>query len=241
MKGKKMSTIIKAVSKNLDLSQNMPLKDLIYEAFRKTVILGEIPAGERINEKEFSENMNISRTPIRYALKKLTEEDLVKHVPGVGVVVKEISIKDAYEIYDIRKALDTLATTTAMKLMTPEDFKAMRLHLEHCEVLNQEDNVEELQQKFFEFNEFIYDKSQMQRLKSIVLKLSEYLMYFRDISISSKERRDFALAEHWLIYRGMKTQDALQIQLITYEHLDRSLKFIVKEMEKRKIDFETNE
>ena len=49
-----MSTIIKAVSKNLDLSQNKPLKDLIYEAFCKTVILGEIPAGERINEKEFS-------------------------------------------------------------------------------------------------------------------------------------------------------------------------------------------
>ena len=128
MKGKKMSTIIKAVSKNLDLSQNKPLKDLIYEAFRKTVILGEIPAGERINEKEFSENMNISRTPIRYALKKLTEEDLVKHVPGVGVVVKGISIKDAYEISRPQGA-DAPATTTAMKLMTPEDFKAMRLHL----------------------------------------------------------------------------------------------------------------
>ena len=154
-----MSTIIKAVSKNLDLSQNKPLKDLIYEAFRKTVILGEIPAGERINEKEFSENMNISRTPIRYALKKLTEEDLVKHVPGVGVVVKGISIKDAYEIYDIRKALDTLATTTAMKLMTAEDFKVMRLHLEYCEMLNQEDKVDELQQKFFEFNDFIYEKA----------------------------------------------------------------------------------
>lgn len=238
MKGNQMSTIINAVSKNLDLSQNKPLKDLIYEAFRKTIILGDIPAGERINEKEFSENMNISRTPVRYALKKLTEEELVRHVPGIGVVVKGISIKDAYEIYDIRKALDTLAATTAMKLMTPADFDYLRSHLEICERLNQEGKVDDVLQKFSEFNGFIYDKSQMLRLESIVTKLEEYLIYFRDISIRSKKRRDLALSEHWLIYRGMKTQNVDQIQLITYEHLDRSLDFIIKEMEKRKIDYE---
>jgi DNA-binding GntR family transcriptional regulator len=240
MKGNQMSIIIKAVSKNLDLSQNKPLKDLIYEAFRKTIILGDIPAGERINEKEFSEKMNISRTPIRYALKKLTEEELVNHVPGMGVVVKGISIKDAYEIYDIRKSLDTLATTTAMTLMTPADFEELRLHLEICEDLNKKGKVDELLQKFSDFNAFIYEKSQMLRLKSIVTKLQEYLIYFRDISIRSKERRDLALAEHWLVYQGMKTQDAGKIQIITEEHLDRSLNFIVKEMEQRKIDYELN-
>lgn len=74
-----------------------------------------------------------------------------------------------------------------------EDFKVMRLHLEHCEVLNQEDKSRGIAAKFFEFNDFIYEKSQMLRLKSIVMKLSEYLMYFRDISISSKE--DVIL--HW--------------------------------------------
>lgn len=69
-----MSSIIDAVKKNLDFSQNKTLKILLYEAFRKTIILGEIPAGTRINEKEFSEILNISRTPIRYALKQLTTE-----------------------------------------------------------------------------------------------------------------------------------------------------------------------
>ena len=65
----------------------------MYEAFRKTIILGQIPAGSRINEKEFSDTLNISRTPIRYALRQLVEEQLVEHVPKIGIVVKGISKK----------------------------------------------------------------------------------------------------------------------------------------------------
>ena len=118
-----MSAIIQAVKKNLDITQNKPLKISLYEAFRKTIILGEIPAGTRINEKEFSTELNISRTPIRYALNELTKEHLVEHIPKIGVIVKGISIKDAHEIYEIRKSLDTLATINAMKLMSKEDFK----------------------------------------------------------------------------------------------------------------------
>lgn len=121
-----MSSIIDAVKKNLDFSQNKTLKILLYEAFRKTIILGEIPAGTRINEKEFSEILNISRTPIRYALKQLTTEKLVTYVPKIGVVVKGISTKDAHEIYDIRKSLDTLAAIKAMDQMTTDDFKKMK-------------------------------------------------------------------------------------------------------------------
>ncbi|MGM0213685.1 GntR family transcriptional regulator [Enterococcus sp. AZ109] len=231
-----MSPYVDAIRKNLDLTQNKTLKVLIYEAFRKTIILGEIPAGSRINEKEFSEVLNISRTPIRYAMTQLVNEQLVEHVPRVGVVVKGISIKDAYEIYDIRKSLDTLATIKAMECMTDEDFAELKALLEHGEQLNKEDKVDEVLQNFSDFNAFIYEKSQMPRLKSIVLNLQAYLVYFRDIAIRSSDRRVLALDEHWLIYRGMRTNNIEQITLITHEHLERSLQFILKEMERRKID-----
>ncbi|MHC5249650.1 GntR family transcriptional regulator [Enterococcus sp. LJL90] len=230
-----MNPIIEAVRKNLDFSQNKTLKILLYEAFRKTIILSDIPAGSRINEKEFSEVLNISRTPIRYAMQRLVEERLVEHVPRVGIVVKGISIQDAYEIYDIRKALDTLATIKAMELMNEADFEELRLLLEHSNQLNDEDRVDDLLVSFSDFNAFIYEKSRMLRLKSIVTNLQAYLVYFRDIAIRSSDRRDKALEEHWLIYRGMKTKNREQIQMITHEHLDRSLNFILVEMERRKI------
>lgn len=230
-----MNPTIKAVKKNLDLTQNKPLKTLLYEAFRKTIILGDIPAGERINEKEFSDTLNISRTPIRFAMQQLVEEKLVEHVPRIGIVVKGISIKDAYEIYDIRKSLDTLATIKAMHLMTEKDFDELEALLIRGEALHQEGKVDEVLQNFSDFNQFIYEKSRMLRLKAIVLELQTYLVYFRDIAIRSTQRREKALAEHWLLYRGMRNKDKLQIELITHEHLDHSLQFIIKEMEKHKI------
>ena len=231
-----MSAIIEAVKRNLDITQNKPLKISLYEAFRKTIILGQIPAGTRINEKEFSTALNISRTPIRYALTELTKELLVEHIPKIGIIVKGISIKDALEIYDIRKALDTLATIKAMTLMTPEDFQQLQAILEECEQLNQANRVDEVLANFTKFNDFIYAKSQMTRLRDIVSELRTYVIYFRDLSIRSSQRRSAALEEHWLIYRGMCNHDIDQITLITHEHLDRSLRFILKQMEKLHID-----
>jgi len=206
-----MNPIVEAIKSNLDLSQNRPLKLCVYNALRKTIILGDIPAGERINEKELSEELNISRTPIRFALQELVKEQLVEHVPRIGIIVKGISIKDAYEIYDIRKALDTLATTKAMTLMDSQDFEELEQLLEEGEYYNKTDQVDNLLQNFSDFNSFIYKKSQMLRLKAIVTDLQAYLVYFRDIAIRASARRSLALQEHWLIYRGMKNNDIEQL------------------------------
>lgn len=231
-----MNDIFEVVKLNLDVSQNRSLKESVYQAFRKTIILGDIPAGVRINEMEFSDVLNISRTPIRYAMKKLTEENLVEHVPRIGMIVKGIRIKDAHEIYDIRKALDTLATIKAMENMTPDDFCDLEALLNYGELLNSQDKVDEVLQNFSDFNAFIYEKAEMVRLREIVTELQTYLVYFRDVAIRSSARRNIALEEHWLILKGMKNNDISLITLMVHDHLNRSLDFILLEMERRSLD-----
>lgn len=226
-----MNSITQIVKNNLELSQNVPLKIALYHAFKKTIVLREIPAGTRINEKEFSSELNISRTPIRYALGVLEEEKLVEHIPNRGIIVKGVSLQDALEIFEIRKALETLASTTAMNLMTKDDFEEMRQLLETCECYLKNQEIDKVLANFNDFNNLIYKKSQMLRLKEIVSELQAYLLYFRRISISSDDRRRKALDEHWLIYRGMKNKDYQQVTLITHEHLNHSLEFIIQEME----------
>ncbi|MGT2958507.1 GntR family transcriptional regulator [Streptococcus bovimastitidis] len=226
-----MTSITQLVKNNLELSKNIPLKIALYEAFKKTIVLREIPAGTRINEKEFSTELNISRTPIRYALGVLEEEKLVEHIPNRGIIVKGVSLQDAHEIFEIRKSLETLASTTAMNKMTKADFDEMKELLETCEGYLLEHNIDNVLKNFNDFNNLIYEKSQMLRLKEIVSELQAYLLYFRRISISSDDRRRKALDEHWMIYRGMKNKDYQQVTLITHEHLNHSLDFIIQEME----------
>lgn len=216
------------------MKQHKTLNEIVFEGIRKAIIKGILPIGERINEKEYAERMNISRTPIREALNRLEKEGLVECIPHYGVIVKKITIDDAKEIYQIRKALDILATKNAMKLMTKKQFEELRNLLEETEKLNeQNEDLDVVIKLFSEFNGKIYQYSHMPRLTNMVTKLREYLMRFRDISLRGEERRKKALSEHWMIYRAMCNQDETQVNMIIKEHLSYSEKFIIKEMEKQ--------
>ena len=79
--------------------------------------------------------------------------------------------------------------------MTPEDFQELQAILEECERLNQANLVDDVLANFTKFNDFIYAKSQMTRLRDIVSELRTYVIYFRDLSIRSSQRRSAALEE----------------------------------------------
>jgi len=225
-----MNETVDKVIGSIDLSQNKPLNEIVYEGIRSAIIKGLIPVGERINEKEYASRMNISRTPIRDSLRRVEKEGLVEYIPRYGVVVKKISVANAEEIYQIRKSLDVLATKNAMKLMKEEDFNEMERLLKETDQANEQNDINKVVHYFSEFNEMIYRFSQMPLLESIVLRLREYLMRFRDISLSGEQRRQKALDEHWLIFNMMKSQQYEEIVPVIEEHLDYSKKFVIAEM-----------
>lgn len=227
-----MEDYISEVIKLADLSQNKPLNEIVFEGLRDAIIKGIIPVGERINETVYADKMNISRTPIREALRRIKEEGLVEYVPHYGVVVKKITIDDAKEIYQIRKTLDILATLNAAKIMTPEQFDEMRDLLERTDKADNEGDVKLVVELSKEFNDMIYRFAKMPRLDVIVKKLRQYLVRFQDISLTEDNRRRKALDEHWLLYKYMNKQDKDMLTQITSEHLDFSEKFILMAMEK---------
>lgn len=230
-----MEQVIEVVKNNLELNTTKTLKEAVYEAFRKSIILGLIPAGTKINEKECAELLNLSRTPIRYAMNQLKNEDLVTHIPKKGIIIKGISIKDAHEIFEIRKWLDTLAAIKASERMNEDDFEAMKQLIDEAYHYDEQGDVEKVIENFKQFNNFIYEKSDMVRLTVIVNELQAYFKYFRVISLMRSNRRKKAIEEHSMIYRGMKNRDINQITLITHEHLERSEQFVISEMEKNNI------
>lgn len=227
-----MDEYFKKIAELTDLKQNKPLNEIVYEGLRNAIIQGHIPVGERINESIYSQKMNISRTPVREALRRIQQEGLVEYVPRLGVVVKKITIEDAKEIYQIRMALDILATTNAMKIMTDDDFDEMKNLLEKTQEANDNGEVQKVIELSRDFNDIIYRFAQMPRLESILHKLREYLVRFRDISLNGEERRKKALEEHWLIYKNMKNKNFEAIALIIQEHLQYSEEFIYDAMRK---------
>lgn len=225
-----MYTYMEELKKYINIETNKSLNQLVYDGIRKAIIKGIIPVGERINEKVYSEYLNISRTPIRNSIEKLKYEGLVEYTPHYGVVVKLVTVKDALEIYKIRITMDTLAALTAMDQMTDSDFNEMWELLERTEYSNNQGNVDEVISFFSDFNFMIYNYAKMPRLKIIVESLYEYLARFRNISLYDNNRRKKSLEEHKMIYRGLKTRDAALVSMIIDEHLNYSKGFIIKEI-----------
>lgn len=229
-----MEDYIGAIIAETDMSQYLPLNEIVYFGLRRAIIEGKVPVGIRINEKEYASRMNISRTPIRESLKRLEIEELVEYIPRYGVIVKKMSSQDVVEIYQIRVALDVLATTNAMNLMTDEQFDEMEALLVETDKMNAANRVEDVIPLFTKFNHMIYKNAKMPRLISISNNLQEYLKRFRDMSLKEENRCNTALAEHWKIFKAMKSpeKDIQKITAIIENHLKDSQAFIISETEK---------
>ena len=216
--------------KNTNFSNNLPIREIVYESLRRTIISGVIPVGERIIEKEYAERLNISRTPVREALRRLEREKLVEHFPKIGVVVKRITKEDVIEIYKIRINLEVLAAINAMESITPGEIDEIKGLLDLTEVKNNEGKVEEVIRLFGEFNLELYQASGMKRLAVMITKLNEYTQRFRNISISHNSRREQALKEHRQILKAIVDKDEDEIKMVIKKHLKDSIKIVLLAM-----------
>ncbi len=94
----------------------------VYRRLREAILRGQITAGSRVNELELAQAWNISRTPVRDALRRLEAEGLVQAVPGRGVIVPRLSRGDAESFYDVLEALEGMAARRAAERTTLTDL-----------------------------------------------------------------------------------------------------------------------
>lgn len=101
---------------------NPSKKQLAYAKIKEMILNNELKTGEPIVERAVCEALGISRTPIRAAFTELSKEGLVDVVPGRGVFVSRIRFEDMIEVFDIREALECMATKLLAERITPEEL-----------------------------------------------------------------------------------------------------------------------
>ena len=79
-----------------------PLRDVVFETLRDAIITQVLKPGERLMEIQLADEMGVSRTPVREAIRKLELEGLVVMVPRKGAYVAGVSMKDIHEVYEVR-------------------------------------------------------------------------------------------------------------------------------------------
>ena len=105
------------------INEYLPLRDVVFQTLRQTILRGELKPGERLMEVHLAERLGVSRTPIREAIRKLELEGLVVMIPRRGAVVASITEKDLKDVLEVRRTLEILAGEVACERITPELLK----------------------------------------------------------------------------------------------------------------------
>src|SRR5690606_1174374 len=114
------------MSSDLTLANDLPTRSAsIAEVLRNAVLAGEFAPGERLREVVLSERLRVSRTPIRAALQALAGEGLLVHNPNRGYHVREYSVDDIVQAYEIRASLEGLAARLAAQLGMEQEERSI--------------------------------------------------------------------------------------------------------------------
>ena len=173
----------------IQLKVQKPLKDLVYLELKHKILTGEIVSQTRLMEIDLSEKMNVSRTPIREAIKRLSDDGLVKIVPRRGAYVANISIKDMIDVFEVREDMEGFVAELAAQRINDEEKEELRkISAEYdkaIEAASDKEAIIELDEKFHNFIVGCCANETLSELVSYVQELSlrfRYL-YYNDFSL----------------------------------------------------------
>lgn len=102
------------------------LRQQAYQHIQRKILSGELPPGERLSEQNLADEIGISRTPVRSAVRELESEGLLEQVPRYGTIVKKLDRRELAELYDMRVALESFAAECVAEKITPRDIQMLR-------------------------------------------------------------------------------------------------------------------
>ena len=204
---------------SVKIDQYKPLREIVLETMREAILQQVIKPGERLMESKLADEMGVSRTPIREAIRQLELEGYLIMVPRKGAYVAEISLKDIYEVYEIRTALEILASGLAAERATPQEIEQMeRCIYRESSVLNTEDIIKTVEVDT-ELHSLIYQASRNDRLMAILNKLREQIYRMRVVSTALPGRRVKSLGYHRDLVEAISQRDIERAEKIAGEHM----------------------
>ena len=191
--------------------RTVTLADQVFERLESDIIQGVYPRGEVLTELKLVEQLNVSRTPIREALRRLEQEHLIADT-GKGSVVLGITAEDLVDIMDIRCRIEGLASYYAAKNVSPEGLARLRHILDLQEFYFEKRDAEHLREMDDQFHDVICDMS------DTLVPLHRKTRRYRKASIADTKRTAQVVKEHRAIFDAIAAGDADRAAALTTEH-----------------------
>jgi DNA-binding GntR family transcriptional regulator len=217
----------------IDLNTFKPLGEVAYEALRNAIMTRRFLPGERLMETELADEMGISRTPIREAVRRLETDGYVVIVPRRGSYVADISMKDIIDVFEIRTALEKLAAEKAAERATEEELEDLRQAVSDMSDAGNGDLLATVDSDA-RFHSLIYQMSKNDRLVGLIHDLREQIRRFRSTTLSDPGRLKLAVREHRKVLEAIVSRDPEKAAKTIQRHMEKAQAAIMGIIQRQK-------
>ena len=194
------------------------LADQVFEKLENDIIQGVYKRGELLTELKLVEQLGVSRTPIREALRRLEQERLIEDT-GKGSRVLGITMEDLEDIMNIRQRIEGLAAYYATVNLTPDGLKELSHIVDLQEFYFSKQDKEHLRQVDDAFHDMICSLSKRSVISDTLTPLMRKTRRYRRVAIDNWERTTRTMNEHKQIFQAIASGDAKLAEELTTQHI----------------------
>jgi len=199
-----------------------PLSAGLYTELQKDILSGALPDGSKLTEQAVCKRYNVSRTPVREALRQLEADGLIENIPNRGAYVTGLSKRDISDLFDLRALFEVQAVEWAIKRMESTDIDRLSESLEFMEFYTLKDDVDKVLSFNSQFHSIIYAGTGNRKLRRSLEVYQTYLKYSAPHKSYSGSSLRSILDEHKAIFEAFESKNPAAGRKAMEYHMEQS-------------------
>jgi phosphonate utilization transcriptional regulator len=204
------------------LLQMNSLATLVQKELERMIGAGDLPAGSKLNEVDVAQMLGVSRGPVREAFRGLEEAGLVRLEKNRGVFVRQISVEEADEIYEVRAALDEFVGRRLAQIRSSQMVKELREHVERLEKAAARRNLDAYAAANLAFHDRLVELTGNAKLLATYRRLVNELNLYRRSALELNGTVSVSTREHREIVDRIAAGEGASAGKALYEHVMES-------------------
>lgn len=211
-----------------------PLYQKSYELLVEMILEGKFKSGEKLTDKGLSEMLNISRTPVREAVRQLVKDGLLTSLPNKGVTILMPTLKDLAEIYMIRSAMEGLAARLAFLNPNKKEYlEKMEIILKESRLAIMEADTLQMTKLNTQFHSLIIQASNHFYLQSLSQTIHNKMIMCRMHSLKKESNMHIALDEHYEILYNISSTNEEKVENTMRNHIYQAGSRIIEQSDEK--------
>lgn len=198
----------------------------VYYLLRRALSSGELKPGRKIQEEQLAQQFNVSRTPLREAISRLAQDGLIVSIPFRGVFVREYTLSEIQQLYEMRSVLEAFSVRAACRRASEEELTGIVALLEETErVIGQKKELTKLLEANKNFHMAVALSGKNDWLCSALENLHAHFGLLRVTNLQHSVRQQRALRDHRDLVHALLARDEDRAADLVQEHLRHAWEF----------------